>query len=52
MVHQNLVAQQANQSQWGPDSIGTIAFDVLMALLGIVALWQGRQRMLQHAIGK
>ena len=35
--------QAGNQTQWGPDSIGTIVFGVIMSILGVVALWQGRQ---------
>ncbi|CAF9911316.1 MAG: hypothetical protein ALECFALPRED_007229 [Alectoria fallacina] len=35
-----------NQSQWGPDSIGTIVFGFAMFFMGVVALWQGRARRL------
>ena len=35
--------QAGNQTQWGPDSIGTIVFGVIMCILAVVALWQGRQ---------
>ena len=35
--------QAGNQTQWGPDSIGTIVFGVIMCILGLLALWQGRQ---------
>lgn len=34
--------QTGNQSQWGPDSIGTVVFGVIMCILAVVALWQGR----------
>ena len=43
--------QTGNQTQWGPDSIGTIVFGILMFSLGLVALWQGRQRAMQHEHG-
>ena len=35
--------QAGNQTQWGPDSIGTIVFGVITCILGVVALWQARQ---------
>ena len=43
--------QTGNQTQWDPDSIGTIVFGVLMFSLGLVALWQGQQRAKQHENG-
>ena len=35
--------QAGNQILWGPDSIGTIVFGVIMCILAVTALWQGRQ---------
>ncbi|KAF6225103.1 hypothetical protein HO133_010299 [Letharia lupina] len=40
-----------NQNQWGPDSIGTILFGVVMFFIGITALRQGRVRRLRHEEG-
>jgi len=40
-----------NPSQWGPESIGTLAFGVLMLVIGLIALWQGRQRILRQQQG-
>ena len=40
-----------NQNQWSPDAIGTIIFGVIMFLIGITALWQGRPRRTMHARG-
>lgn len=40
-----------NQNQWGPDSIGTLVFGFIMFFLGIVALWQGRLRILRRDEG-
>ena len=40
-----------NQNQWGPDAIGTIFFGVVMFLIGVTALWQGRLRRLRHEEG-
>ena len=35
------------QSQWGPDAIATIVFGILMFLIALIALWQGRQRKIR-----
>ena len=43
--------QAGNQTQWGPDSIGTIFFGILMFFMASVALWQGRQRAKQRDHG-
>ena len=40
-----------NQSQWGPDAIGTIFFGIVMFFIGVIALWQGRLRRLKHEEG-
>ena len=40
-----------NQSQWGPDAIGTIFFGVVMFLIGVTALWQGRLGRLRNEEG-
>ena len=47
----NTPFQTGNQTQWGPDSIGTIVFGVLMFSLGLVALWQGQRRANKHEHG-
>ena len=41
-------AQPGNQSEWGPDTISNIVFGVVMFFVGVVALWQGRQRRLRE----
>ena len=40
-----------NQSQWGPDAIGTIFFGVVMFLIGVTALWQGRRGIMRREEG-
>ena len=32
-------------AQWAPDFIGTIVFGVIMCIIGLVALWQGRHKV-------
>lgn len=40
-----------DQNQWGPDAIGTIFFGVVMFLIGVTALWQGRRGRMRHKEG-
>ncbi|KAK3177046.1 hypothetical protein OEA41_008372 [Lepraria neglecta] len=47
-VTQQTPFQSGNQTQWDPDSIGTIVFGVLMFFMATIALWQRRQRLRQR----